>query len=68
MKMRLLFQDGKMSKQEAINLIKRWAEHKLLWFGDSNFPEKPLVYQALNILGVEEVSEIFNKIRQEWED
>jgi len=57
-----------MSKEEAVDLIKKWLEHKMLWFEDSTFPNKYLVYQAMNLIGSDEVDKIHKELKIQWED
>lgn len=57
-----------MSREEAIFVIKKWIEHKMLWFNDSSFENKYLVHQAINIIGMEEVDNIAKQIKNNWDD
>lgn len=57
-----------MSKEEATEIVKRWVEHKMLWFDDSSFESKYLIHQAINIVGLEEVDNITKQIKSEWDD
>lgn len=57
-----------MSREEAVNVIKEWIEHRMLWFNDNSFTNKYLVHQAINILGTEEVDKIHKELKNNWED
>jgi hypothetical protein len=57
-----------VSREEAVNVIKEWIEHRMLWFNDNSFTNKYLVHQAINILGTEEVDKIHKELKNNWED
>lgn len=57
-----------MSREEAIEIVKRWVEHKMLWFDDSSFENKYIVHQAINMIGVEEVDKITKQLKAEWDE
>lgn len=57
-----------MSKEEAIEIVKRWVEHKMLWFDDSSFENKYLIHQAINLVGLDEVDKITKQIKTEWDE
>lgn len=68
MKMRLLFRDGKVSREEAVDIVKQWLEYKMLWFDDYCSQNKYIVYQAINLIGAEEVDNIAKQIKNNWDD
>lgn len=57
-----------MSKEEAEEIIKRWVEHKMMWFDDSFFENRYVLHQAINVIGTEEVDKIARTLRETWED
>jgi hypothetical protein len=57
-----------MSREDAEKLIKRFLEHKMLWFTDDGFADKYLIHQAMNIIGPEEVDKISKELKKEWDE
>ena len=57
-----------MSREEALDLIQKWLEHKMLWFNDSSFPDKYAIHQAINVVGQEEVDKIHKQLKKNWQD
>lgn len=57
-----------MSRSEAMDLIKEWLKHKMLWFNDDSFTNRYVIHQAINLVGLEEVDKIHKELKTIWGD
>ena len=40
----------------------------MLWFNDNSFKNKYAIFQAINVLGTEEVDKIHKELKENWQD
>jgi hypothetical protein len=59
---------GKMSKEEAEELFRKFLEYKMMWHKEDGFTSSYLLHQAINILGKDKVDELTLEIRRIWSE